>query len=166
MPEPVRGLSGMDMAALREQGAELAALSLYGHLPEAERDMAIRADLASWYEKNTEITSIADYAEERKAIIAEAKRKLAEDGAMPIITDAMEGSAYEGEILEIGSTYAVQKIDEGRGIIHNLSYLKDFKRMINESGVPYLEISYDREMNGSIGAKDTVGQSRAASMGR
>jgi hypothetical protein len=68
--------------------------------------------------------------------------------------------------VEIGSAYAVQKIDEGRGIIHNLSYLKDFSRVINESGVPYLEISYDRDMNGSIGAKDAVGQSRAASVGR
>jgi hypothetical protein len=85
---------------------------------------------------------------------------------MPIITDAMEGRAYEGEILEIGSAYAVQKIDEGRGIIHNLSYLKDFKRMIDESGIPYLEISYDREMNGSIGAREATGQDRAASMGR
>jgi hypothetical protein len=78
----------------------------------------------------------------------------------------MEGRAYEGEILEVGSAYAVQKIDEGRGIIHNLSYLKDFSRVINESGVPYLEITYDREMNGSIGAKESETQGRTASMGR
>jgi hypothetical protein len=170
MPEPVRNLSGTDMAALREKGEKLAELSLYGHLPQAERDRILRADFASpsetGEEKSAGITSLADYAEERKAIIAEAKRKLSEDGAIPIITDAMEGRAYEGEILEIGSSYAVQKIDEGRGIIHNLSYLKDFKRLINESGVPYLEITYDREMNGSIGAREAAGQSRAASMGR
>jgi hypothetical protein len=84
---------------------------------------------------------------------------------MPIITDAMEGRAYEGEILEIGTAYAVQKIDEGRGIIHNLSYLKDFKRMINESGVPYLEITYDREMNGRVGTQES-GRGKTASMGR
>jgi hypothetical protein len=162
MPEPVSGLSGTEMAVLREKGEKLAELSLYGHLPEAERKKVLAE------RKSAEISEIfeTDPTEERKAIIAEAKRKLAEDGAMPIITDAMEGNAYEGEILEIGSAYAVQKIDEGRGIIHNLSYLKDFKRMIDESGVPYLEISYDREMNGSIGARDTAGQGRTAAMGR
>jgi hypothetical protein len=78
----------------------------------------------------------------------------------------MEGRAYEGEIVEIGTAYAVQKIDEGRGIIHNLNYLKDFSRVINQSGVPYLEISYDREMNGSVGAKEAEAQGRTASMGR
>ncbi|MDR0652087.1 MAG: DEAD/DEAH box helicase family protein [Synergistaceae bacterium] len=145
---------------------EQAKLSLYGHLPQTERDMAIRDGLASRDEKSAGIASLADYAEERKAIIAEARRKLAEDGAMPIITDAMEGRAYEGEILEIGSSYAVQKIDEGRGIIHNLSYLKDFSRVIGQSGVPYLEITYDREMNGTIGAKEAAGQGRAVAMGR
>jgi hypothetical protein len=166
-PEP-RGFDGpsaVGFEALRKRGAVLAESALYGHLPRAERDAILRAD-SSEKDKNAKITSLSDYAEERKAIIAEAKRKLAEDGAMPIITDAMEGRAYEGEILEVGSTYAVQKIDEGRGIIHNLSYLKDFSRVINESGVPYLEISYDREMNGSIGAKESAEHGRTASMGR
>jgi hypothetical protein len=60
----------------------------------------------------------------------------------------------------------VQKIDEGRGIIHNLSYLKDFSKVINESGVPYLEISYDGEMNGKIGAPEATRQYIAASMSR
>jgi hypothetical protein len=158
-PPASKDFSGEEIWQMREKGYQAAELALYGHLPEAERKKIL---------SGTEIDEIpaADPAQERKAIIAEAKRKLAEDGAMPIITDAMEGNAYEGEILEIGSAYAVQKIDEGRGIIHNLSYLKDFKRMINESGAPYLEITYDREMNGSIGAKDTAGQSRAASIGR
>jgi hypothetical protein len=110
--------------------------------------------------------SKTDATEERKVIIAEAKRKLAGDGAVPIITDAIEGRAYAGEIVEIGSAYAVQKIDEGRGIIHNLNYLKDFSRVINQSGVPYLEITYDREMNGSVGAKEAEAQGRTASMGR
>jgi hypothetical protein len=154
---------------MREKGHQAAELVLYGHLPQAERNAILQSgsNSASEARENigVKITSLSDYAEERKVIIAEAKRKLAEDGAMPIITDAMEGRAYEGEILEIGTSYAVQKIDEGRGIIHNLQYLKDFSRVINESGVPYLEITYDREMNGSIGSKDT-GQGRAASMGR
>jgi hypothetical protein len=170
MPKPVGGLSGTDMATLREKGEELAVLSLYGHLPQAERDGAIRADVASRNEtgegKIAGIASIANYAEERKAIIAEAKRKLAEDGAMPIITDAMEGRAYSGEIVEIGSDYAVQKIDEGRGIIHNLRYLKDFTRVLNESNVPYLEITYDREMNGSVGLNETAEHGRSVAMGR
>jgi hypothetical protein len=163
MPEPVEGLSGTDMAALREKGEDLAALSLYGHLPEKEREGQI-AGLGS--RMKGAILSETDPAEERKARIAEARRKLAEDGAMPIITDAIEGRAYSGEIVEIGTAYAVQKIDEGRGIIHNLSYLKDFSRVINQSGVPYLEITYDRDMNGSIGAKDTAGQCRTTSTGR
>jgi hypothetical protein len=164
-PPALKDFSGEDILQLREKGYQAAELALYGHLPRAERDAILNAAPETGQDKSAEITSLSDYAEERKVIIAEAKRKLAEDGAMPIITDAMEGRAYEGEILEIGSAYAVQKIDEGRGIIHNLSYLKDFSRVINESGVPYLEITYDREMNGSIGAKE-AGQGKTASMGR
>jgi hypothetical protein len=105
-------------------------------------------------------------SEERKAVITGAKRKLAEDGAMPIITDAMEGRAYTGEIVEIGSAYAVQKIDDGRGIIHNLSYLKDFTRVLNESKVPFLEITYDQEMNGTIGNNKSAERGRSVSMRR
>jgi hypothetical protein len=172
-PQEIGGPSAAGLKTLRAKGAILAESALYGHLPQAERDAILQSgsnDLNSHGESekdsNVKIASFSDYVEERKAIIAEAKRKLAEDGAMPIITDAMEGRAYEGEILEIGTSYAVQKIDEGRGIIHNLSYLKDFSRVINESGVPYLEITYDREMNGSIGAKESAGQGRTASMGR
>jgi hypothetical protein len=169
-PPASKDFSGEEIWQMREKGYQAAEIALYGHLPRAERDAILQSgsnsDSEAGKDSGVKITSLSDYAEERKAIIAEAKRKLAEDGAMPIITDAMEGRAYEGEILEIGSAYAVQKIDEGRGIIHNLSYLKDFKRMINESGVPYLEITYDREMNGSIGAKETAGQGRTASMGR
>jgi hypothetical protein len=171
-PEPkgFDGPSAAGLEALRERGAALAESALYGHLPKAEREAILQSgsNSANGAEKESgvKITSLADYAEERKAIIAEAKRKLAEDGAMPIITDAIEGRAYEGEILEVGSAYAVQKIDEGRGIIHSLEYLKDFSRAINSSGVPYLEITYDREMNGRVGAKDTAERGRTASMGR
>jgi hydroxymethylpyrimidine pyrophosphatase-like HAD family hydrolase len=43
--------------------------------------------------------TLADYAEERKAIIAEARRKLAEDGAMPIITDAIEMNTLLEKII-------------------------------------------------------------------
>jgi hypothetical protein len=163
-PEPrnVDGLSASESEALREKGAILAELTLYGHLPEKEREK-LTAEMNVRYESDV---AAINPAEERKALIAEAKRKLAEDGAMPIITDAMEGRAYEGEILEIGRAYAVQKIDEGRGIIHNLSYLKDFSKVINESGVPYLEISYDGEMNGKIGAPEATRQYIAASMSR
>jgi hypothetical protein len=157
-PPASKDFSGEEIWRMREKGYRTAELALYGHLPEAEREKVLT-------ERNTSEIPETDLTEERKAIIAEAKRKLAEDGAMPIITDAMEGKAYEGEILEIGSAYAVQKIDEGRGIIHNLSYLKDFSRVINESGVPYLEITYDREMYGSIDAKEAA-QGRTASVGR
>jgi hypothetical protein len=171
-PPALEGFSGDEICQMREKGCQAAELVLYGHLPQAERDAILRSGSndpnprgEAGIDSGVKIASLSDYAEERKAIIAEAKRKLAEDGAIPIITDAMEGRAYEGEILEIGRVYAVQKIDEGRGIIHNLSYLKDFSRVINESGVPYLEITYDREMNGSIGTREAV-QGRAASMGR
>jgi hypothetical protein len=154
-PKAVEGLSGTDMAALSDKGGQLAELSLYGHLPEAERiKLLAEAKIPE-----------TDPAEERKALIAEARRKLAGDGAMPIITDAMEGRAYSGEIVEIGAAYAVQKIDEGRGIIHNLRYLKDFTRVLDSSNVPFLEITYDREMNGTIGVNEAE-RGRTASMGR
>ena len=69
--------------------------------------------------------------------------------------------------MEIGSAYAIQKIDEGRGIIHNLHYLRDFTRMLNESNVPYLEITYDREMNGSVGDKENACHgNKTVAMGR
>jgi hypothetical protein len=169
-PSALKGFSGEEIGQMREKGCQTAESALYGHLPQAERDAILQSDSNSISETKKEngvkVVSFADYAEERKAIIAEAKRKLAEDGAVPIITDALEGRAYSGEIVEIGSAYAVQKVDEGRGIIHNLSYLKDFSRVVNDSGIPYLEITYDREMNGSIGAKEAAGQSRTAMMGR
>jgi hypothetical protein len=161
-PKDIDGYSETDMKALKVQGAIFTELALYGHLPEKEREEHI-AELGSRM-KNA-ILGETDPTEERKALIAEARRKLAGDGAMPIITDAMEGRAYSGEIVEIGSAYAVQKIDEGRGIIHNLSYLKDFTRVLHGSNVPFLEITYDREMNGTIGVNEAE-RGRAASMGR
>jgi hypothetical protein len=119
LPPASKGFSGEDIWQMREKGYQVAELALYGHLPKAERDVILQAGSnqsdEAGKESGVKITSLSDYAEERKAIIAEAKRKLAEDGAVPIITDAMEGRAYEGEIVEIGTAYAVQKIDEGRG---------------------------------------------------
>ena len=112
------------------------------------------------------IISESDSLEERKAIIAEARRKLTANGTMPVITDAMEGRAYKGEIVEIGTAYAVQQIGEGRGIVHNLQYLKDFKRVLNESNVPYLEITYDRDMNGSVGVREDACHGKTMSMTR
>jgi hypothetical protein len=139
IPEPrdIDSYDGISMKTLKIKGVVLAGLSLYGHLPEEEREEQT-ASLESRLKEM--ITGKKDAAEERASIIAEAKRKLAGGGAMPIITDAIEGRAYSGEMVEIGSVYAVQKIDEDRGIIHNLSYLKDFSRVINESGIPYRNI--------------------------
>ena len=68
--------------------------------------------------------------------------------------------------MEIGSAYAVQKIDEGRGIIHNLQYLKDFTRVLNESNIPYLEITYDRDMNGSVVVIEDAPLGRTMANGR
>lgn len=53
--------------------------------------------------------------EERKALIAEAKRQ-----GLVIITHAMAGRSYSGMITGLGASYAVQKIGEGRGIIQRL----------------------------------------------
>ncbi len=159
-PEIPKELSDREVTALIKAGEQLAGLALYGHLPEAERPKILEAAISEESGKDT-------VAEERRVIIAEARRKLADGRAIPVITDAMEGRAYSGEIVEIGSAYAVQKIDDGRGIVHNLQYLKDFTRVLNESNAPYLEISYDRDMNGSVGAmKEAVGHDRSASMSR
>jgi hypothetical protein len=106
------------------------------------------------------LPAVIDPAEERKAVIAEARRKLAEDGTMPVITDALEGRAYTGEIVEVGTAYAVQKIDEGRGIVHNLKYLRDFKRVLDTSGAPILEISYDKDMVGRVDVGDRQARGR------
>jgi hypothetical protein len=38
--------------------------------------------------------------------------------------------------------------------------------VLNESNVPYLEITYDREMNGSVGTSETAELGRAAAVGR
>jgi uncharacterized protein (UPF0332 family) len=95
-----------------------------------------------------------DPLEEKKALIAEAKRKLAGDCAFPVITDAMEGRMYSGEIIAAGTAYVVQKVDEGRGIIHNLSHLKDFAPSLNSSNTQPVTITYDQGMNGSVGARD------------
>jgi predicted nucleic acid-binding protein len=96
----------------------------------------------------------ASPADERKSLIAEARRKLSGDGTFPVITDAMEGRMYSGEIIAAGTAYVVQKVDEGRGIIHNLSHLKDFAPSLNSSNTQPVTITYDQGMNGSVGARD------------
>ncbi|GHS88902.1 hypothetical protein AGMMS49957_11190 [Synergistales bacterium] len=107
-----------------------------------------------------------DVAAERKAVIAEARRKLSGSNIVPIITDAIEGRAYEGKIVEIGSAYAVQEIEEGRGIVHNLRYLKDFTRLMKNTDAPYLQIVYDQDMNGSVDMENETKHGKVASMGR
>lgn len=92
-------------------------------------------------------------ADERKALIAEAKRQ-----GIFVITDAMENRDYSGEVVGMGTSYAIQKIDERRGIIHSL---KNIGEPLN---VGYAEIAYDSDLRGSKVAQEV--QSRVASMSR
>jgi hypothetical protein len=135
-PETLRAFSADEIRDLKDKGKQLAELALYDHLPQVEREKIINFDDAK-------------EQAERRAVIAEAKGKL---GGTPVITDAMEGRMYEGEIIEAGETIFIQKIEEGRGIIHSLSDLREFDlpSPIKSLDDPYVEIAYDREMNGSI----------------
>lgn len=99
--------------------------------------------------------SKSEAAEDRKNVIAAAKGKF---GGALILTDAMEGKSYSGEILEKGVAYAVQIIDEGRGIIHAL------KNINKPLDVGYAEIAYDINLCGSTNTEEV--QSRAATMSR
>jgi hypothetical protein len=99
--------------------------------------------------------SKAEIQEDRKNVIIAAKAKL---GDVPIVTDAMEGKTYSGEIVEMGAAYAVQKIDDGRGIIHAL------KNIDEPLDVGFVEIAYDLNLRGSANAQEV--QARAASMSR
>jgi predicted nucleic acid-binding protein len=157
----------MFLALAHQQGASYIITNDQKHLVSMGEYMGVKIitpkdflkeTLSAYREPDTALKMAASPgaspADERKSLIAEARRKLSGDGTFPVITDAMEGRMYSGEIIAAGTAYVVQKVDEGRGIIHNLQHLKDFTRVINESDVPFLEIAYDREMNGSVGARD------------
>lgn len=71
----------------------------------------------------------------------------AKQQGLTIITDAMAGRTYSGEIVGAGTAYVVQKIDEGRRILHRL---KDFGADLSVEAGDLAEISYDRELRGSV----------------
>ena len=161
-PEGIQGLSDEETSFLKDKGKELADLALYGHLPKEERE---KIQSSAQSKENTADFGVVDIAAERKKIIAEAKHKL---GEFSVITDAIEGRSYTGEIVGIGPTHAVQKIEEGRGIIHSLSYLKDtdLASVVGQSDVSCVEIAYDTEMNGSVTNREPIGKTRETAMSR
>ena len=97
--------------------------------------------------------SFPNPADERKALIAEARCQ-----GIFVITDAMENRSYSGEVIGIGNAYAIQKIDERRGIVHSL------KNIDEPLSIGYINISYDSNLHGSKAAQEV--QSRVASMSR
>lgn len=113
-----------------------------------------------------EMVSESCFSGERETIFAGVGCKRSDNRFLSMIMDAIEGRAYSGEIIEVGTAYVIHKINEWRYIINNLHYLKDFTRLLNESNIPYLEITYDREMNGSVDISETGCQERVVSMGR
>ncbi|GHV33678.1 hypothetical protein FACS1894187_02610 [Synergistales bacterium] len=91
-----------------------------------------------------------EFFDEYKDLIAEAEDKFVEDGEeYPSITDAIEERTYKGEIIARGSLCAIQKTNKDQGIIHDIKNLKDFPCASNNSNIPFLEITYDKEMNGT-----------------
>ena len=100
-----------------------------------------------------EIIPFPNPAEERKTLIAEAKRQ-----GIFVITDAMEGRSYSGEVVGMGNSYAIQKIDERRGIVHSLKNIEEPLSM------GHAEIAYDSNLRGSKVAQEVQG--RAAPMSR
>ena len=93
--------------------------------------------------ENREIAiAIPDPAEERRALIGEAKRQ-----GLVILTDAMAGRSYNGEITGLGMSYAVQKVDERRGVIHTL---KNINTNASAGFIGKVEIAYDQEWRGSV----------------
>jgi len=170
-PEDVKGLSETDMRVLKEKGKELAELALYGHLAQAERDRILASQTPSSLsaepsaQENDAIManvpatpeapqiSPVERSEDRKAVIASAKQQ-----GLVILTDAMEGRSYSGEIVEMGAAYAIQKVDAARGIIHNL------KNIDAELGLGYVEIAYGQDFQASVSTQEE--QRQVANMSR
>lgn len=100
-----------------------------------------------------------DPADEKKTLITEARRN-----GLTVITDAMEGRSYSGEIVELGSVYVVQKIEEGRGIVHNLRHLESTD-ITELKSLSTFEIAYDEKMNASLIADNTQGETRQLKAG-
>jgi len=82
-----------------------------------------------------EIIPFPNSTEERKNLIAEAKRQ-----GIFVITDATENRSYSGEVVGMGNSYAIQKIDERRGIIHSLKNIEE------PLSAGHVEISYDQDL--------------------
>ena len=101
----------------------------------------------------TDIIPFPNPADERRELIAEAKRQ-----GIFVITDAMEGRSYSGEVVGVGKAYAVQRLDEGRGIIHRLENVDE------PLSLGHADIVYDVGLRGSVSACEA--QRRAAGMSR
>jgi antirestriction protein ArdC len=75
-------------------------------------------------------------------------------GQSAIVTNAQKGKTYTGDIVQIGSNYAIQKIGPERGVIHNLNKITDPNELTALLQKPKEErrvsISYDNEHRASL----------------
>ncbi len=144
-------------AELAEAG--LDEETLYRSRPDIDAEEAIRGDEPASQEREearpADIPSI-NPIEDRETVIGEAKRQ-----GLTIITDAMAGRTYSGEIVVTGTAYVMQKIDEGRGILHRR---KDFDAGMSIGLGENMEFSYDPDFRASVASREELG--RVVNMGR
>jgi chromosome segregation ATPase len=86
-------------------------------------------------------------ADEKDALIEQAKQKLGENS---IVTDAQKCRSYSGEVLEVGESYAVQKISRGAGVVHSLNKAPELKEMLEANGKENICVAYDKSGKCSV----------------
>ena len=93
----------------------------------------------------------------KAALIDAAKRCLG--GGKSLVTDAVPGRRYVGDIIGISETHVVQRIAPTMGIIHDRSLLNGLEAEAEESSAR-LRIVYDR--TGRVAAVERRGSAEKA----
>jgi hypothetical protein len=88
---------------------------------------------------------------EKDSLIGQAKQKL---GSNAIVTDAQKCRSYSGDVLEVGESYAVQKISRGAGVVHSLDKAPELREMLEAGEKENLCVAYDKNGQCSVTAAE------------
>jgi hypothetical protein len=86
-------------------------------------------------------------ADEKDSLIGQAKLKLGENA---IVTDAQKCRSYSGDVLEVGESYAVQKISRSAGVVHSLNKAPELREMLEAGGKENICVAYDKSGKCSV----------------
>ena len=147
----------------RLQEAQEKLENLHGQVRAAEEELGKEFSHAlKLREKNARLSELnvllsmdkGKGGDPKAALIDAAKRCLG--GGKSLVTDAVPGRRYVGDIIGISETHVVQRIAPTMGIIHNRSLLNGLEAEAEESSAR-LRIVYDR--TGRVAAVERRGYS-------